>query len=131
MLLVLRDQQARAAVAEQVGELGRGARRIDAVADAAGRLRGEIRDRPLRTRVAHDRDGLSRLQPARLKRERDRGDAIPELAPGRFAVDAADLRAKRDGGRRPSRALEEQTGQSVPREGRVVDHPRAVRVTTA
>src|SRR6266850_412728 len=60
VLLVLGDDQRRAAVLEQMAHLARGARRIDPVGDRAERLRGEISDGPLRARIADDGHRLAR-----------------------------------------------------------------------
>src|SRR5207249_2125799 len=61
-LLILGDHEARAGVAQQVAELSRRAGRIDADGNTAGGLDGEVGDRPLGARVAHDGDRVARAQ---------------------------------------------------------------------
>src|SRR5215831_17831529 len=114
VLLVLGDDQRRAAVLEQMTHLARRARRIDAVRNRTESLRRQIGDRPLGARVADDGHRLAGGDPI-LTREPagERGDARGQLAPRRLAPDPELLRAKGDTlGARP-RALDEQAGQRV------------------
>src|SRR5262249_50280573 len=109
VLLILDDDQGRAAVLEQMAHLALRARRIDSVGDPAERLRRQIGDGPLRTRVADDGDRLARID-AVLAREPARkcGDTGGQLAPRRLAPDPELLRAKRDALGPRARALDEQ-----------------------
>src|SRR5258705_4089849 len=114
MLLIFGDDQRGAAVLEQMTHLAPPARRIDAVGDRAERLRRQVRNGPLRARVADDGPRLARHDPV-LAREpaRERADTRGQLAPRRLAPDAQRLRAERDAlGPRP-RAPDEQARQSA------------------
>src|SRR5262249_480210 len=109
VLLVLHDDQRRAPVLQEVAYLAGSARRIDAVGDRAEGLRGQIGNRPLRARVADDGHRLAAGDPVFAREtERQRRDAIGELAPRRLAPDAELLRAKRDARWPRPRALNEQ-----------------------
>ena len=111
VLLVLDDHHARAAVLEEIAHLAGRARRVDPVGDGAERLRREVRDRPLRARVAEDRhraaaaDAEPRGQPLRHRRHARR-----QGRPRRLAIDAELLGPERDAiGTRP-RTLDQQAG---------------------
>ena len=70
IFLVFGDEDAGAAVAHLVLDLGRRRGRIDAVDDGAERLRGEVADHPLFADVAHDGDALAAFDAERLQRAR-------------------------------------------------------------
>src|SRR5262249_18255221 len=113
VLLVLRHDEDGAAMLEQVADLAGSARRIDAIRDGPERLRREVGDGPLGTRIADDRDRFAaRARVLARHAERHGGDALGELDPRGLAVDAELLRAARYAMGTRSRALDEQPGKS-------------------
>ena len=96
VLLVLGNEQHRAAVAHLVFDLfGRG-RRIDAVDDGAERLRGLVADQPLLAHVGHDGDAVAGCESLGRKRLGRAGNQLGVLPPRPLAIDAALLGAEGD-----------------------------------
>ena len=109
VLLVLDDDDGGAAVLQEMTHLARRRGGIDAVGDRAQGLNGEIRDRPLGTRIADDGHGLAAGQPVLTREaEGDGADARGQLAPRGLAPDAQLLGAKGDVGGTLPRAVDEE-----------------------
>ena len=87
LLLVLGEEEARAAVVDDVFHLPRRIRRVDAVGDPAYRDRAEVGVEPLRTVVGHDRHHVAGPQTQRDEPEADMLGPLPVFAPGDGAPD--------------------------------------------
>ena len=116
---------------EQECQLRRRDGGINAVGDAPGRLDGQVGDRPLGTRVAHDGQGVAGTQAARAESQRDGGDALGEPAPARLPIDTELLRPIGDTVRGAARSLQEQPWQCRPGERGLVDHRRDCSIASA
>ena len=108
VFLVLRDEHHRAAVAQLILCLRGRCGRIDAVDDAAQRLRREVADQPLLAGIAHDGDALTagKAHPGKGARRPRHQRGI--VAPAALAVEAEMLAAECDGVRRRARPLAQQ-----------------------
>jgi hypothetical protein len=93
LLLVLREEEAGAAVVDDVLHLPRRVGGVDAVGDAARRDGAEIGVEPLRTVVGDDGHHVARPQPEGDQPEGDPADPVAVLAPGDGAPDAQALLA--------------------------------------
>ncbi len=82
LLLVLGEEEARAAVVDDVLDLARRVRGVDAVGDAADGQRAEVRVEPLRAVVGDDRHHVARPEPQRHQPEPDVPGLEPVLPPG-------------------------------------------------
>ena len=93
LLLVLRKEEAGAAVVDDVLDLPRRVGGVDAVGDPAARDGAEIGVEPLRAVVGHDGHHVARTQPESDQPEGDVADPFAVLAPGDGAPDAQGLLA--------------------------------------
>jgi len=108
MLLILGNEQARAAVVHLIGDLGHGGGRIDAVDDAAERLGRQIAHQPLLARVAHDGDAIAGRDTERVERPCGPRDESRIVAPSPLAVEPEMLGAERNIVRLVARMLQQQ-----------------------
>ena len=113
LLFVAGEEEARAAVVDDVLDLPRRVGRVNAVGNAAHRHGGEVRVEPLRAVVGDDRHDVARPQPERHQTQADLSRLRPILGPRDRAPDAEVLFAH--GHRRPALAhdMAEQSRQRV------------------
>ena len=96
LLLVLGEEEARAAVVDDVLHLAGGVRRVDAVGDAADRHGAEVGVEPLGAVVREDRHDVFRPEPEGDEPEPDVPGALAVLAPGDGAPQPEVLLPHRD-----------------------------------
>ena len=97
VLLVLRDEDDRAAVAHLVFHLLCRGSRINAVDDGADRLGGQVADQPLLAGIRHDGDAVASIQASEGQALGRARDQLGVLRPRPLPVDAELLGAKGDG----------------------------------
>src|SRR5215813_1697776 len=88
LLLVLREEEARAAVVDDVFDLARRVRGVDAVGDAASAQRAHVRVDPLRAVVGHDGDDVAGTEAEGDQAKGDVAHPLSVLAPAYGAPDA-------------------------------------------
>jgi hypothetical protein len=111
VLLVLGDEQHRAAVAHLILDLLGRCGGVDAVDDGPERLSGEIAHQPLLAGVGHDGDALAGLQPGDRERLRRACHQTGVPHPATLAVEPERLGAERDPVRLAARPLQQQRGR--------------------
>jgi len=111
LLLVLGDEHDGAAVAEQVLDLGRRARRVHADGDRADALRAEVGVEPLRTVVGEDRDPITSPHAELDEGDTDARRPLGVLAPGHLLPATEALVAQGDAARCVRRPREQAPGQ--------------------
>ena len=100
VLLILGDQHRSAGMAQHVLRLVTRTGRIEAVADRADALRGEVGEQPFRRRIADDGNAVAGLHAQRDQATADALDLLGQFLPRGFAVEAAAFHAQRNLARR-------------------------------
>ena len=100
MLLILRDENARADQAQYIGDFLRRAGRIDAAGDRPDKGRSQISQQIFDADVAHDGDTRAWRKPAYKQAGRNGADLVTILLPGQLAEGSVALVTERDRVRR-------------------------------
>ena len=96
LLLVLGDEDARAGVGEQVGDLGCRISGVETDSDAAHGVGAQVREEPFGSVLGVNRDAVSRLDAQRKEPVADKGHLVRVVGPGDVTPDAQPLGAHRD-----------------------------------